>query len=84
VEFFEIANADEATSFFNINKDSVESYKSSVSSESSSSRSTYQRYSLKTGEKYYVVERIESTVIYSYITKDRSDDLKKLLGEIGY
>ena len=84
VEFLEIDGRDNAVSFFNVNRAQVESYKSGTTSESSVNVSSYQKYTLKTPEKYYVVERVGTTAIYAYATRDDADLLNDLLKEIGY
>ena len=84
MEFFEIDSSDNAVSFFDANKTQVETYKSSGTTETSVSVNSYQKYTLKTQEKYYIVVQVGTTAIYSYCDKSESEQLDNLIKAIDY
>lgn len=84
VEFCEIDSNDNAAAMFSGNKAQVEAYKGNTSSESSVNTGNYQKYTLKTAEKYYLVERVGSTLIYAYCEKSESENLDRIIEELGY
>lgn len=81
IDFVEIDGTDNATGVFNTNKTTVESYKGSTSSVSTGK---YDKYTMKTSEKYYIVERVGTTVIYAYCDKSESESLDNIIKELGY
>ncbi len=84
VEFYELDGADNATAFFNGNQAQVELKQGSTSASTSVSTSSYQKYTLKTSETYYLLERVETTVIYSYCDSADTATLDNLITELGY
>lgn len=84
IEFFEINSKDNATAMFNNNQATVEAYKGSSSSSSSTSTSNYQRYSLTTSDTYYIIERVDTTMVYAYSDKAQKEALDGIFTELGY
>lgn len=84
MEFLEIDNHDNATAFFNGNKAQIELYKGSASASSSVNMGSYQKYTLKASEKYYLVERVSTTFIYAYSDKSESEKLDNIIKALGY
>ena len=84
IEFYKLAEEDNAISFYKTNKEIFENSKDSVSAEKSISLGNNSKYTLKTKDKYKVVSRIENTVIYVDVDAKYEDEVKEILKEIGY
>lgn len=84
VEFLELVSKDSAVAVFNGDKIETEAYKGNGSSESSVSTDSYQKYTLKTSEKYYLLERVGATLICAYSDKSESEKLDNIIKELGY
>ena len=84
IEFLEINSNDNAAAMFQGNRARVEKFKASGAVESSVSAANYQKYSLTTSETFYVVSRIEKTLIYAYSAKADKDALQDILTSLDY
>lgn len=84
IEFLELNTTDNATAVFNGNKARVEKFKSSGSVDSSVSAANYQKYSLTTSETFYIVSRIDKTLVYAYSAKADKETLQEILSALGY
>ncbi len=84
IEFYDIADVDNATSFFNNNKQRFEESKGDSVLESSLSMGNNDRYALETDGKYKVVSRIEDTIIYLDIDSSNKTVVKAILDEFDY
>ena len=84
IEFYELSDADYASSFYNNNKSIFEESKSSSAVETSVSSGNNSKYTLVTNGKYKVVSRIDNTVIYVNADEDYKTEIKDLLKELGY
>lgn len=69
---------------FNRNKEIFEDSKSNVSGETSVTRKNSAKFTLNTNNMLKVVSRIDNTLIYLDVDKDKSDEIKTLLKELGY
>lgn len=84
IEFYELSDADKASSFFNNNKELFEDSKSSSSSETSVNLGNNSKYTLTTNGKYKVVSRIDNTVIYLDVADNYKSNIKDILKDLGY
>ena len=84
LEFYEISTADEAVSFYNNNKDIFEKEKTGASAYNEVNVANYNKYTLKTSDKYKVLSRIDNTVVYVNADKKYKDDFNIILKTIGY
>lgn len=84
IEFYEMDREEQAITFYNHNKDIFESYKSSISSETSVNIGNNAKYTLTTEDEYRLLSRIDNTVIYVHVDKEYKDKIKETLKEIGY
>lgn len=84
IEFYELSDADYASSFYNNNKSIFEESKSSSAVETSVSSGNNSKYTLVTNGKYKVVSRIDNTVIYVNVDDEYKAEVKDLLEELGY
>lgn len=84
VEFLECDSNDNATVFFNEMKAKVELHDGGSSATSNINTNKRQKYTLKTSEKYFFIERIENTFIHAYCDKSDSKQLDEFLKELGY
>lgn len=84
VEFYEISDSEHASKFFNTNKAIFEASKGSISAETNIGFRNYSKYTLQSNNKYQIVSRINSTVIFVDVDSKYKDTIDKLLNEIGY
>ncbi len=84
IEFYEIDGEEQAISFYNHNKNIFESYKTSVSYETSVSIGNNSKYTLTTENEYRLLSRIDNTVIFVHVDKEYKDKINEDLKEIGY
>lgn len=84
IEFYELADDNYATNFYNNNKSIFESSKGNTSTGTSTSLKNYSKYTLSSNGKYMVVSRINNTVIYLNVDDSYKDMVKDLLKELGY
>lgn len=84
IEFYELNNEDNASVFFNENKEKFEKTKSSTNSETSSSMGNYSKYALTTNGTYKAVSRVGRTVIYIDVEDDNKSKVQSILKELDY
>ena len=84
VEFYVLDNAANATSMFNTNKATFESYKGNSSSESSTSIGNHASYTLTSSGYYMHLCRIDNTLLYVSVPDTYKNDVKELIEELGY
>lgn len=84
IEFYETDGVEQAISFYNINKNIFEDYKTSVSFETSASIGNNSKYTLTTEKEYRLLSRIDNTVIFVHVDKEYKDKINEALKEIGY
>ena len=84
IEFYILADESSAISMFNRNKQIFEDSKSNVSGETSVTMKNSAKFTLNTNNMLKVVSRIDNTLIYLDVDKDKSDEIKTLLKELGY
>ena len=84
VQFFEINTKENATGMFINNKEETIKKKSGVSSESSSSNNSYSEYKLTTGDTYYIVEQVGTTLIVARCPKAFKEKLDEVITAINY
>lgn len=84
VEFYVLDNVDNATSMFNTNKSTFESYKGNFSSESSSSMGNYSSYTLTSGGYYMHLCRVDNTLLYVKVEDTYKEPVESLIKELGY
>lgn len=84
IEFYEMADNDNAVSFYENNKKIFEDSKSSGYAETNISMGNNSKYTLKTNGKYKVVSRIDNTVIYLNVDDSNQSTIKDLLKDLGY
>ncbi|WP_440895503.1 hypothetical protein ACS127_13200 [Amphibacillus sp. Q70] len=84
IEFYVVLTVEQAQSAFNENKDSFESEKGNVSTDSSVSLSNYSVYKQTTNGQYYVVSRVENTFIYVVTPDENKQAVNDVLETLGY
>ncbi len=84
IEFYELSNNDNASSFFNNNKSIFEQSKSSNSTETSNSINNTAKYTLTTNGQFKLVSRIDNTVIYLNVSEEYKSEVKEVLKDLGY
>lgn len=84
LEFYELADDNYATLFYNNNKAILEASKGSVSAENSVAVKNYAQYSLSSNGKYMIVSRINNTVLYASVEDTYKDSIKGMVEEIDY
>jgi uncharacterized lipoprotein YehR (DUF1307 family) len=84
IEFYILADKNSATSMFNTNQSTFESYKGSVSSESSVSIGNYATYTLTSGGYYMHLCRVDNTLLYVRVNDTYKDTVKDIIKDLGY
>ena len=84
IEFYKLAEEEDAIYFYNLNKDKFESTKTSISTELTKSIGNNSKYVLTSDGKYKVISRIEDTAIYLDVDEKYKDKIKQILKELGY
>lgn len=84
VEFYVLDNVGNATSMFNTNKTTFESYKGSVSTESSTNIGNYSSYTLTSSGYYMHLCRVDNTLLYIKVKETYKDSVKSLIKQLGY
>ena len=84
IEFYELSDNDNASSFFNNNKSIFENSKSSNASETSESMGNYAKYTLTTNGQFKVVSKIDNTVVYLNVPDSYKSTIKDVLKDLGY
>lgn len=84
IEFYVLPSNDQTVGAFNNNKSSFEQMKGSGASTSEVNLGNYNYYGLSTGEGYYVVSRIDNTMIFINASAEYKDEIKEVLKELGY
>jgi len=84
IEFYETSIDDAAARLFAGNKSIFEQSAGNASANSSVSAANYSNYKLTADGYYKVLSRIDNTMIYIDAPVEYKDDIKTVLGEIGY
>lgn len=85
IEFYILRNGDQAMIAYNNGKEGFEeSFSGTGSSHSEVKISNYSKFTMTTGEGYYVLSRIDNTLIYVEADKEYKDEIKDLLESVGY
>lgn len=84
VEFYVLDDAGNATSMFNTNKTTFDSYKGNSSTEISASMGNYSSYTLTSSGYYMHLCRVDNTLLYVKVNDTYKDSVKSLIKELGY
>lgn len=86
VEFYQLDGVENAQYFYNVAKNGIEEAYGEVNGnvKTNVSASNYDKYTLSIEGRYYVVSRIEDTLVYVIASGDSKDIVKALMEEIGY
>ena len=84
IEVFVFTDEGVATTSYNTNKATAEAAKVSSSTSKSVSMGNYSYYYLTTGDQYYVVSRIDNTMIFAHCGTEYKAELEKMVSELGY
>ena len=84
IEFYEIDTEKNAKDFYDNNKKIFEDSKTSGSVDSYVELGNHEKYTLKTGDTYKVISRIDNTIVYANVSKEFKADVNKVIKDIGY
>lgn len=84
MDFGELDTNDHATALYNQMQANVESFEGGANSNLTVNLINHQKYELTTGERYYVVVRVNNTFLASSIDKAGKAELKNIIKELGY
>ena len=84
VEFFELATVDDCRSLYDSGQQEMEEAKAAVSSSSTVNGSNNQKYSQTSNGYFYVISRIDKTLVYIETKAANKDDVKAFLKTINY
>lgn len=84
IEFYEMEDNENAISFFKTNKTIFEEGKTSGYVETNNNLKNAERYTLKNNGKYSIISRIDNTAVYINSDVSYSNEIDKILKEIGY
>jgi hypothetical protein len=79
-----LPSKDSAVASFNSNKSDFEQMKNSGSSTGEVNIGNHNYYGLTTDEGYYVVSRVDNTMIYVNSSAEYKDEIKEVLKVLGY
>ncbi len=84
IEFYVLPTSDQAAAAFSNNKSNFQLLEDAAKNTSSLNTNTYNYYALTTNEGYYVVSRIDNTLLYVQTSAEYKDEIKKIIKELGY
>lgn len=84
VEFYVLSDAENALSFYDLNKNIFMAEETDYSVSTNKDKERKNKYTLTTDDKYKVISRIDSTVLYVDAPKNFKNDVKKILKKLGY
>ena len=84
IEFFVVSTVDQAKATYQGNLSKIESQKGAISTNLSADKETYAYYKLASDNRYYVISRIENTLVYIDASEKYKDEIVKFLRDIGY
>ena len=84
VEFYVLANENDAQSMYNTNRQTFENSKGNVSGELSTSLGNYASYSLTSGGYYMYISRVDNTLFYAKVESTHQEDVKEIIESLGY
>lgn len=83
VEFYVLTDASEAKSMYEKNKTIFEG-EAEGGTKIKMDVGNYTKFSIKTKDKYYLLERVDNTLFYANVPVAAKDTVDKLLKDIGY
>lgn len=83
VEYFELSNQSDAKGVFENNK-SLVSNQISNKSTTSTSASNYETFTLTGDGKFFMLTRVDNTVLYCLTTSGNKDAVKEIFEHLGY
>ena len=84
IEFVIFSSEDVAKSDYLKHKNDVEALKGSVSSSTSAEIGNYAYYTLTTDGKYYVISRVDNTLVYVETTDEHKSVVSDFIKGLGY
>ncbi|MGN0430917.1 MAG: hypothetical protein ACI4EQ_01005 [Lachnospiraceae bacterium] len=85
IEFYEFKNNAAATAVFNENKNIFESYASGgASAEITKNIMNYSYYSVTSSGTYYMLAKIDNTMLYAVADSEYKDEIVEIVKELGY
>jgi len=84
IEFFEQNSDADARVSFNMNVETMEENKGSMSSSTSFTGQNYEKQTMFSNGEYWVVSRIDNTVVFAHVSENNKDLAKAIIEKIGY
>jgi len=84
IEFYQMDSVDYAKDFYENNEGILETMTGSASFNSKINMANYSKCTFLYDDEYYIVSRIEDSVIYVSGTSDDKDEINKILEDLGY
>ena len=84
IEFYTLSSIDNAKSKFKSYKDAINNENTSNRKTNNISTSKYEKYTLETSKIYYVISRIEDTMIFLTVDPEYKSEVNKIIKELGY
>jgi roadblock/LC7 domain-containing protein len=84
LEFYVLNTSDDAKAMYNANKSDFEDLRSGNSAYNSVNLGNHASYKLTTEDGYYVVSRIDNTLVFVKTDKKNKDAINKVLKDLGY
>ena len=84
IKYFEFNSENEAKDFYEFNQNILEDNNNVKESQIKTEINNYQKYSLTADDQFYVLSRIDNTVVTVDAPKKYKKEMKKMLEEIGY
>jgi len=84
IEFFVFPSSDAAVQNYNQNVETVKQESASLSVHKEVDMSNYNYYIRTTNDRYYVVSRIDNTMLYAAVSEEATDAAKETILALGY
>ena len=84
VQFLEVDTRENAVGMFNTNRSFVETQQGNMNSSSSINTAQHALYRLRTSTTYYIVRRIDTTVVYAHSSSANANRLDEIIRALGY
>lgn len=84
VEFYVLNTDSDAQDMYDTNKKIFESLKSGTTKENYLTIKNYSMYNLVSGDKYMYLSKIDNTLLYVKVDEKYTNNVKKIIKELGY
>ena len=84
IEFYELSSKDKAKEKFSNYKKGIDNENTNNFKKKSVKTGNYEKYTLETDDIYFLISRIDNTMIYLSVDTEYKNDINKIIKELGY